>query len=94
MPICSFCHGSHGASKYAIVLMKGNERERERERERDAPEQVGGQVVSVLRIFAQLEGDHVSVSVCMCLYINICMYAEKESKLNWEFRPGKINNIG
>ena len=36
MPICSFCHGSHGASKYAIVLMKGNERERERERERDA----------------------------------------------------------
>ena len=35
MPICSFCHGSHGASKYAIVLMKGNERERERERERE-----------------------------------------------------------
>lgn len=46
----------------------------------------------MLRSLAQLEEDHVSVSVC--LYIEICMYVEKESKLNWEFRPGKINNIG
>ena len=91
MPICSFCHGSHRASKYAVVLMKGNDRELG-ETERNAPEQVGGQVVSVLRILAQLDGDHMSVSVCMCLYINICMW--REYKLNWEFRPGKINNIG
>lgn len=91
IPICSFSHGSHGASKYAMVLMKGNDRELG-ERERDAPEQIGGQIVSVLRSLAQLEEDHVSVSVC--LYIEICMYVEKESKLNWEFRPGKINNIG
>lgn len=27
MPICSFSHGSHGASKYAMVLMKVNDRE-------------------------------------------------------------------